>query len=131
MTGSAPATINGSDTCVCFIRHMQSPGQDPNIHYFGFLSLFYSFFFFFSRGDHYFPSFTSAVQQIQCVFQTSVSYTSLIRSVIENCQEKQILKGTERERGRSRFRATSKSRRGLDLQIGTALMFEGMFGFLP
>lgn len=44
LTGSVPATINGSDTCVCFIRHMQSPGHDPNIHYLGFLSLFFPFF---------------------------------------------------------------------------------------
>lgn len=47
LTGSAPATINGSDTCVCFIRHTQSPGHDPNVHYFGFLSLFFFFNFFF------------------------------------------------------------------------------------
>lgn len=33
------AAINGSDTCVCFIRHTQSPRHDLNIHYFGFLSL--------------------------------------------------------------------------------------------
>lgn len=46
LTGSVPATINGSDTCVCFIRHMQSPGHDPNIHYLGFLSGFFPFFFF-------------------------------------------------------------------------------------
>lgn len=127
LTGSVPATINGSDTCVCFIKHMQSPGHDPNIHYLGFLRLFFPFFL--SWWDHYLRSFTSSVQQNQRVFQPHGFYTSLIRSMRGSCWEKQILKGMKGEQGSSRLRDTSKSQDTLDLQIGTAVIFESMFGF--
>lgn len=35
------------------------------------------------------------------------------------------------EQGSSRLGDTSKSQDALDLEIGTALIFEGVFGFLP
>lgn len=48
-----------------------------------------------------------------------------------SCWEKQILKGMKGEQGSSRLGDTSKSQDALDLEIGTALIFEGVFGFLP
>lgn len=59
------------------------------------------------------------------------SCTPLIRSTVESCWPKQILKGMEEEQGSSRFRVAPKSLGGLALQVGTALTFEVTFGFLP
>lgn len=50
---------------------------------------------------------------------------------MESCQGKQVLQGAKEEQGSSRFRATSESPDGLDQQIGTALIFEAIFGSLP
>lgn len=81
------AAINGSDTCVCFIRHMQSPRHDPNIHYFGFLSLLFKKKKV-MMGSLFSQRFVLYSTELGCF---SVSCTSLIRK----CQAKETPQGME------------------------------------
>lgn len=127
MTGSVPATINGSDTCVCFIRHMQSPGHDPNIHYLGFLSLFFPFFFMVG----------SLFSQLRILSSAKAACfsASWFLHISNKKHERKLLRKANSQRYERESRAAPGSETLPNLRMlwtySTALIFEGVFRFLP